>query len=189
MFRLPLVLLFAAMLLSGFADTAERACEQSESTVTQSPSGRLAASVQHQVCETAAGGAAAAVTVFVGESAVPLQGARVAAIAVPRSREEWPRVVWRTDSSLEVWVPNLAQVLETVPSRGDVSITLKYCADDPEARARVAQYQTDLQQWMAAVSRWNELRQRDAAAAGPRPARPEEPRGTSRPCRDSDLRP
>lgn len=189
MFRLPLVLLFAAMLPSGVADTAERACEQSESTVTQSPSGRLAASVQHQVCETAAGGAAAAVTVFVGDAAVPLQGARVAAIAVPRSREEWPRVVWRTESSLEVWVPNLAQVLETAPGRGDVSITLKYCADDPDARARVAQYQTDLQQWMAAVSRWNELRQRDAVAAGPRPARPEEPRATSRPCRDSDLRP
>src|SRR5687768_7413911 len=100
------------------------------STILPSPNGNLAASVQHQVCETAAGGVASAVTVFVGAAAAPLQGTR-----------------------------------------------------------RVAQRETDLQSWMAGVSRWNELRQRDLEKAGPRPARPEEPRATPRPCRDSDISP
>ena len=108
------ILLLAALLVPALAGAAERTCEQSESTVSAAPGGALAASVQHQVCETASGGVAAAVTVFVGESAAPLKGTRVAAIAVPRSREEWPRVVWRIVSALEVWVPNLAQVLETL---------------------------------------------------------------------------
>jgi hypothetical protein len=185
----PSLLLIVATLYLPVAGAAERVCEQSESTVSPSPSGSLAASVQHQVCETATGGVAAAVTVFVGAAAAPLQGARVAAIAVPRSRAEWPRVAWRGDSLLEVWVPNLAQVLDAATQHGDLSIALKYCGDDPEARARVAQHQTDLQIWMAAVSRWNELRQRDPEKAGSRPVRPEEPRSTPRPCRDSDISP
>lgn len=184
------VRLFAILLLAIAlpAWSAERVCEQSESTVSAAPAGGLAASVQHQVCETSGGGVAAAVTVFVGEAAAPLNGKRVAAFAVPRSREEWPRVVWRNEKSLEVWVPNLAQVLDVAAAAGDVSVTLRYCGDDPDARARVAQYQLDLQQWMADVTRWNELRQGDAGAAGPRPARPQEPKATSRPCRDQDLR-
>ncbi len=182
------ILLFATLLAPALAGAAGRTCEQSASTVSTSPAGGLAASVQHQVCETAGGGVAAAVTVFVGEAAAPLEGTRVAAIAVPRAREEWPRVVWRGEAALEVWVPNLAQVLETLPAAGDVAVTLKYCGDDPDARARVAQHKQDLQQWMAAVTRWNELRQVDAAAAGPRPPRPVEPKVANRPCRDSDLR-
>lgn len=183
--RLAAILLLTAALP---AWSAERVCEQSESSVSAAPAGRRVASVQHQVCETSGGGVAAAVTVFVGEPGAPLDGTRVAAIAVPRSRDEWPRMVWRSESALEVWVPNLAQVLEAAASAGEVSVALRYCGDDPGARARVAQYQSDLQQWMAAVTRWNELRQSDAAAAGERPARPREPRETSRPCRDSDLR-
>lgn len=183
--RLAAILLLTAALP---AWSAERVCEQSESTVSAAPGGKLVASVQHQVCETSGGGVAAAVTVFVGEPAAPLNGTRVAAIAVPGSREQWPRVVWRSDSVLEVWVPNLAQVLQTAAAAGDVSVALRYCGDDPGARASVAQYQAELQRWMAAVTRWNELRQGDAAAAGERPARPREPKVTSRPCRDSDLR-
>ena len=187
--RAPILLLLAGVLAPTLAWSAERVCEQSGSTVSPAPAGKLAASVQHQVCETSGGGVAAAVTVFVGEAAAPLKGSRVAAIAVPRTREEWPRVVWRSERALEVWVPNFAQVLETVAAAGEVSVTLRYCGDDPQARARVAQYQLDLQQWMSAVTRWNELRQRDAAAAGPRPPRPDEPKVMNRPCRESDLRP
>ncbi|HWL62539.1 MAG TPA: hypothetical protein VNQ32_07070 [Steroidobacteraceae bacterium] len=183
--RLAAILLLTATLP---AWSAERVCEQSESSVSIAPAGKLVASVQHQVCETSGGGVAAAVTVFVGAPAAPLNGTRVAAIAVPGSRDEWPRVVWRSDSALEVWVPNLAQVLETAAAAGDVSVALRYCGDDPEARASVAQYQVDLQQWMAAVTRWNELRQSDPDAAGQRPARPVEPKVTRRPCRDAELR-
>jgi hypothetical protein len=170
----------------GTALAAERACDQSEQALTPSPGGRWEASVQHQVCETAGGGVAAAVTVYVGAPGAALQGERVAAIAVPRTREEWPRVVWRGESSLEVWVPNFAQVLATGSPR-DLAVTLRYCADDPEARELVARHQLDLQEWMKAVSRWNELRKSNPDTAGARPVRPSEPKVDRRACRDSDI--
>lgn len=171
------------------AAAAERVCEQSESTVVASPDGSRAASVQHQVCETNAGGVAAAVTVFVGAAAAPLNGERVLATAVPPSREQWPRAIWRGESRLELWVPNLANVLEVKPAAGEVQVVLRYCGDDPEQRARVARYPEQLQQWMDAVSRWAELRKQDPEKAGPRPVRPAEPRETARACRDSDISP
>lgn len=177
-----------ALALVPAAQCAERVCEQSESVVTPSPGGQREASVQHQVCETAAGGVAAAVTVFVGRPGAALQGARVLATAVPRSREEWPRVRWRDDAALEVWVPNLAKVIQPATGHDGVEVTLHYCGDDPEARASVARHEVDMQEWMQAVSRWNEQRKGDPEGAGPRPQRPEEPRPLNRPCRDSDLR-
>lgn len=182
-FLLPIIL---ACVPAGAAFAAEAICEQSESTISRSPDGRLAASVQHQVCATN-GGAAAAVTVFIGEAATPLQGSRVVSIAVPRSRSEWPKAVWRGNAALEVWVPNLAKALETSPAYKDVSVKLKYCGDDPALRARIAQNQVDLQQWMAAVTRWNELRKADPQGAGPRPERPVAPDATPRACDDSDI--
>lgn len=171
----------------GIATAAERACEQSEQALTPSPAGRWEASVQHQVCETEAGGVAAAVTVFVGAPGAALQGNRVAAIAVPRTREEWPRVIWRGETKLEIWVPNFAQVLDSADAYRDVTVALRYCADDPDARALVARHQLDLQEWMKAVSRWNELRKSDPGAAGARPARPAEPRVERGACRDADI--
>lgn len=180
-------LLLSLGMSSGAVTAAERACDQSESTVVPSPGGSLAASVQHQVCDTASGGVSAAITVFVGSAAEPLRGERVVSVAVPRSRDEWPRAVWRGEHALEVWVPNLANVLESKSQHGEVAVALKYCADDPQARARVAQHAVDLQQWMEAVSRWAELRRSDPEGAGLRPPRPEEPRVLVRACTDADI--
>jgi hypothetical protein len=180
--------LLALALPPGLAVAADRACDQSDPAVTSSPDGRWAASVQHQVCETDAGGAAAAITVFIGEPGAALQGGRVLATAVPRSHAEWPRVVWRSESQLEVWVPNLAQILEASTGYRGVAVTLKYCRDDPDARARVAQHQVDMQRWMEAVTRWVEVRDSDPQAAGPRPQRPEEPLTQPRPCSDADIK-
>jgi hypothetical protein len=185
--RTILCILLIGVTGSGAGAAAEPVCEQSEATITSAPGGRLEASVLHRVCETSTGGAAAAVTVYVGASGAALQGERVVAIAVPRSRDEWPRAVWRGDSLLEVWVPNLAQVLEVRPAFRDVQVRLKYCADDPEERERIARHKTDLQEWMAAVTRWNEARKSDPANAGSRPPRPEEPRLAPRACRDADI--
>ncbi len=187
--RLLISLLPALAMSPGFATAAERVCEQSEATVTPAPNGRLAASVQHQVCATESGGVAAAVTVFIGDAAAPQQGSRMVMIAVPRSRDEWPQAIWRGNSSLEVWVPNLAKVLEANSAYKDVAVTLKYCADDPGQRARVAQHQADIQLWMAAVTRWSELRKADPEGAGPRPPRPAEPDATPRACSKSDIPP
>jgi hypothetical protein len=125
--------------------------------------------------------------VFVGDAAAPLQGTRVVAIAVPRTRDEWPKVVWRSESALEVWVPNLAQVLETRPAPAGLTMALKYCGDDPAARAAVAQYDRDLQAWKDATTRWAQARRKDAAAAGERPVRPEEPRVVRRACSDAEI--
>lgn len=188
---MKLLVLFPMAVLAAVAGkvahAAERACDQSESTVVVSPDGRQAASVQHQVCATAAGGVAAAITVFVGDAAAPLAGGRVLSIAVPPTRAEWPRAVWVDARALEVWVPNFAKVLETKAASGGVSVTLRYCADDPVARERVARHETDLQQWMQAVSRWAEQRRADPEGAGPRPPRPEEPRVINRPCTDAEI--
>jgi hypothetical protein len=175
------------LVVAGSVAAAELPCEQSESTVVVAPKGRWASSVQHQVCDTGRGVAAAAVTVFVGAPAAPMQGARVVSIAVPRTRDEWPKAVWRSESTLEVWVPNLAQVLETKPAPAGVTLTLKYCGDDPAARAAVAQYDKDLQAWKEATTRWAEARRKDAAAAGERPVRPEEPRVIRRACSDAEI--
>ena len=185
----PLILLFLSAAAPSGALAADRACDQSESIVTVAPGGSLAASVQHQVCETAAGGVAAAITVFVGEAASPLDGDRVVAVQVPRTRDEWPQAVWRSQSLLEVWVPNLAKVLESTDTYQGVSVHLKYCGDDPAARARVVQHEADMQQWMQDVSRWAQARKDDPQGAGPRPVRPEEPREASRPCSDAEIRP
>lgn len=169
--------------------SAEPVCEQSESTVTASPKGQRAASVQHQVCETAAGGVAAAITVYVGEAGAPLKGERVVSVAVPRSRDEWPIARWRGEDQLDVWVPNLANVLDSRPAAGDVKVALRYCADDPAERQRVAQYEVDLQRWREATSRWAEKRRSDPQGAGERPPRPAEPRVAVRACTDADLAP
>lgn len=162
-------------------------CEQSEAVITPAPEGQLEASVLHRVCATA-NGAAAAVSVYVGPAgAAQAEGERIAAVAVPRSRDQWPRAVWRSETLLEVWVPNLAHVLEVRPAWREVQVQLKYCGDDPAERAAVAQYQVDLKEWMAAVTRWNEARFLDPDKAGPRPVRPSEPDARPRACRDVDI--
>lgn len=183
---LQILIALAACGGTALADGAERVCEQSESTVTPSPGGSHAASVQHQVCDTGAG-VSAAITVYVGEAAAPLKGGRVVSVAVPRARGEWPIARWRDERSLEVWVPNLAKVLETQSAYGDVAVTLKYCDDDPEARQRVAQHEVDMQRWMEAVTQWAERRRQDPDAAGPRPERPTEPRARVRACTDEEV--
>lgn len=180
-------LLTAFCLWPLLSPAADRVCDQSDPNVTRSASGSWEASVQHQVCETASGRAAAAVTVFVGKPGSALEGRRVVAIAVPRTREEWPVAVWRDDARLEVWVPNFANVLESTLDAPGVNVTLRYCRDDSEARARVARYQDELAQWMAAVTQWSQLRKSDPQAAGTRPARPQEPKAPSQPCTVADI--
>jgi hypothetical protein len=182
------LIVFLAMLSVQFYSNAaeEQICDGSESIVTRSQSGNWVASVQEQVCTTDKG-ASAAITVIVASKDSPYEGIRVVSTAVPRSRDEWPRVVWRTETTLEVWVPNFSQVLEVKPAFRDVVVTLKYCADDPEARARVAKYQVDVKRWQEEVTRWAKLRKVDPDAAGQRPTRPEEPRAVSQPCQAGDI--
>lgn len=183
-----LIALLLAAALPLHCGAAERVCDQSDSEVVAAPGGKVAASVQHQVC-SAGDAAGAAITVYVGPAPSPLEGERVVATAVPRSKEEWPRAVWRGDSLLEVWVPNFAQVLEAKPSAGPVTVKLAYCGDDPQARERVARHAEDIRRWQREVTAWAQRRKADPEAAGPRPARPEEPRVARRPCQPGDIPP
>jgi len=158
-------------------------CDQSESKRTPSPDGRWVASVQEEVCATAQG-AAAGITVILSAAADATQARRVFQMAVPRSREDWPRVRWDSPTSLHLRVPNLAEVNPPVPEYAGIHVALEYCGDNPEDRARVAAYKAAFKQWQADVSAWAQKRKQDAAGAGPRPERPEEPRVPQGRCTD-----
>ena len=178
--------ILALLCLAPHGRAAEQVCDGSEPMATPSPKGGWTASVQERVCSTDRG-AAAAVMVTVAQKDAPTAGERVVSIAVPRSRDEWPRVVWRSETSLEVWVPNFAHVLEVKPAFRDVTVALKYCADDPDARASVAQHQVDVKRWQETVTRWAALRKTDPEGVGPRPPRPVEPSVARRPCQAGDI--
>lgn len=171
--------------LLAWAGTARAAddCDRSESKRTPSPDGRWVASVQEEVCATGAT-AAAGITVIVSAATDPSQGKRVFQMAVPRSRDDWPRVRWESPTSLHLRVPNLAEVSPPQPEYAGIRIALEYCGDNPDDRARVAAYKTAVKQWQADVSAWAQKRKQDPEAAGPRPARPEEPRVPPGRCTD-----
>jgi hypothetical protein len=182
------VVVLMALQLPTHAAAPEPVCDGSESKLTASPDKRFTASVQEQVCSASSGrGAVAGITVILLPADAPQQTGRVAMTAVPRSHDEWPRVVWRSATALEVWVPNLAHVVEVKPGFRDVTVTLKYCGDNPEDRARVAQYQTDFERWKKDTTAWVERRKADPEQAGARPVRPEEPRLPRGVCTAADL--
>lgn len=192
--RIPLLLAPACLLVALLplqASSAERVCDKSESKLYPGPGGRWTVSVQEEVCSTDKGGAAAGITVAVGPPADPLSGGRVVITAVPRSRDhgEWPRPVWRDAKTLEVFVPNMANVLEVKPAYEGIDVKLTYCKDRPEDRALVADYQTAFKQWMRDTTAWVERRKQDAASAGARPTRPQEPRVPVGRCDAADLPP
>jgi hypothetical protein len=159
-------------------------CDRSESRLTPSPDGQWVASVQEEVC-AGARGAAAGITVVIRSSSDESRAQRVFVTAVPRSRDDWPRVAWEGNALLRIRVPNLAEISDG-PRDGfaGIRIELSYCGDAPEDRAKVAQYKVDVKQWQRDVSAWALRRKQDAATAGPRPPRPEEPRLPPGRCTD-----
>jgi hypothetical protein len=177
-----------AMLAAPTAPTAllaaESVCEHSESRSTPSPDGRWVANVQEEACVTASGGTAAGITVVLVDAQNADRRKRVFVMPVPRSREDWPRVRWLAADAVELRVANLAEVSPPEPTWEGLRITLAYCNDNPHDRARLAAYRQAVQQWQKDVTAWAQLRKQDAAAAGPRPPRPEEPRLSPGRCID-----
>jgi len=149
-------------------------CDHSGAKTTPSPDGHWVAIVQEEVCATDKG-AAAGVNVDLAPADDPSHKRRVFSMAVPRSRDEWPRIIWRSATSMEVWVPNLAEVGAQVAEPEGVHIDLKYCGDNPQERAQRAQYQAALKQWMKDTTAWVQQKKADPNATAPRPKRPEEP--------------
>ena len=176
----PLLLVLLAPLAHGADETV---CDRSKSITTPSPDGAWTASVQEEACATATG-AAAGITVELHAGKDDGHAQRVFTSAVPRSRDDWPRVRWLSANALEIRVPNLAEVAPPRAEYQGIRITLAYCGDNPEDRARLAAYKEGVKQWQKDVGAWVKRRNEDAAAAGPRPPRPEEPKLPPGRCTD-----
>jgi hypothetical protein len=181
--RLALLPLLIALLPPLAQGAEETVCDRSNSLTTPSPDGRWTASVQEVACATPTG-AAAGITVELHSSEDASLAPRVFTMPVPSSREDWPRVRWLSAAAIEIRVPNLAEVAPPAPQFQGIAISLAYCGDNPEDRARVAAYKDAIKQWQKVVSAWVKRRKEDEAAAGPRPPRPEEPRVARGRCTD-----
>lgn len=167
---------------AGFA--AEQVCDRSGSKTTPSPDGAWVANVQEEVCATPTG-ARAGITVVLTSATDPERLKRVFIMAVPRSRDDWPRIRWPTASAMEVRVPNLAESVNLLEARfEDVTVSMTYCQDDPAARAARDGHREAVLAWQKAVTAWVAKRKVDADGAGPRPPRPEEPRLAPGRCLD-----
>jgi hypothetical protein len=180
--RLHSMLLLIA-LMPAAATAAERICDQSETKATPAPGGEWVANVQHQVCDTG-NGAAAAITVIIASLKDPAKSKLVFMMPVPRSRDDWPRVRWISASAVELRVANLSEAPEAEPLYEGIRISRVFCNDNPADRAAVVAYKDAIQQWQKVVTAWNDKRKQDPEAAGARPPRPEEPRLSPGQCTD-----
>jgi len=180
---LAVIPLLALAIGPAVSHAAENFCDRSGSTPTPSPDGQWVANVQEEVCATS-NGAAAGVTVIVSSLKDPTRSKRVFIMTVPRSREDWPRIRWQGPAAMEIRVPNLSEATAPAPEFEGIQITLAYCGDNPQDRERLASYKVAVKQWQKDVSAWAQLRKQDAATAGPRPSRPEEPRLAAGHCVD-----
>ncbi len=180
--RIATLLLLVLMLAPVCGWAAEVAdCEHSGTKSVPSPDGRWIATVQEDVCATGTG-TAAGVDVDLTLSGDSTHRRRVFSMRVPRTRDEWPRVLWKSPTVMEIWVPNLAEIGMQVPELEGVRIDLKYCGDNPEERAQRDAYRIALEQWMKDTTAWVEQRKRDPDFKAPRPRRPEEPALSATTC-------
>ncbi len=180
---ITLLVLCVAPSLPTRVAAAETLCDRSETKATPSPDGKWVANVQEEVCATATG-AAAGITVVIASATDAAHGKRVFIMPVPRSREDWPRIRWDSPTAMEVRVANLSEAGPPEPEYEGIRISLSYCNDNPEDRARLADWKAAVKQWQKDVTAWAGKRKQDAAGAGARPPRPEEPRLSPGRCTD-----
>ncbi len=139
--------------------------------------------MQEEVCDVGTG-AAAGITVVIASAKDPAHSRRVFMMPVPRSRDDWPRVRWLGADAVELRVANLSEAPAPEPLYEGVRISLAYCGDNPDDRARVAAYKAAVLQWQKDVTAWAAKRKQNADAAGARPDRPEEPSLSPGRCTD-----
>ena len=172
-----LLLTLAVVPLAGWAAD----CEHSDEKTYASPDGKWVATVQEEVCAVGTG-TAAGVMVDLAPAADASHATRVLNIRVPRSRDLWPRVIWKAPTVMELWVPNRAEIMAQASSANGVQIQLEYCGDNPAERAQVVEYQAALKQWMKDTTEWAQKRKQDPTFNEPRPKRPVEPSYSSDSC-------
>ena len=182
--RVPAILFLAliGVPVAGWAAEAQaHDCEHSGEKSFQSPDGRWVATVQEEVCAVGAS-TAAGVMVDLALAADASHAKRVFNMRVPRSRDLWPRVIWKGSAAMELWAPNRADIAAHVSEFDGVQIQLKYCGDNPAERAQVAEYQAAFKKWMQDTTQWAQKKKQDPSFSEPRPRRPEEPRYSSDSC-------
>jgi hypothetical protein len=180
--RIATAVLMAAWLAPAAAIAQEATdCDHSAAKTYASPDGRWVASVQEEVCAVG-NRAAAAVNVDVSPASDPKHAGRVFSMAVPRSRDQWPRIIWKGPNAMELWAPNRAHIVKQLPAFEDIQIELKYCGDNPAERAQVVEYQAAFKKWMQDTTAWVEKRKSNPEDPTPRPRRPVEPNYSSDSC-------
>jgi hypothetical protein len=179
MIRLASILVLLLPMAAWAAESHD--CEHSGEKKFESPDGRWVATVQEEVCAVGER-AAAGVMVDLALAADASHAKRVFNMRVPRSRDLWPRVIWKSPAAMEIWAPNRAEIMAQTSQFDGVQIQLQYCGDNPAERAQVAQYQMAFKQWMKDTTEWVEKRKQDPNFAEPRPKRPVEPTYSSDSC-------
>jgi hypothetical protein len=168
--RLAMALLLALVPAAGWAVDCEHSGEKSYA----SPDGKWTATVQEEVCAVGTG-TAAGVMVDLALASDASHAKRVFNMRVPRSRDLWPRVIWKSPTLMEIWAPNRAEIMAQQSGFEGVQIQLKYCGDNPAERAQVGEYQAALKQWMKDTTEWVQKKKQDPGFSEPRPKRPVEP--------------
>ena len=177
--RLLSVLLALSPVAGWAADT--RDCEHAGERKVESPDGRWVATVQEEVCAIGTG-TGAGIMVDLALASDASHAKRVFNMRVPRSRDLWPRVIWKGPTTMELWAPNRAEIMAQEAQFEGVQIQLRYCGDNPAERAQVVEYQAALKQWMKDTTEWAQKRKQDPAFNEPRPKRPVEPSYSSDSC-------
>ena len=172
-----LILTLAVAPMAGWAADCEHSGEKSYA----SPDGKWVATVQEEVCAVGTG-TAAGVMVDLAPADNDSHVTRVFNMRVPRSRDLWPRVIWKGPTVMELWAPNRAEIMAQSSSFEGVQVQLKYCGDNPAERAQVGEYQAALKQWMKDTTEWAQKKKQDPGFSEPRPKRPEEPRYSDDSC-------
>jgi hypothetical protein len=163
------------------AEAQAHDCEHSGEKSFPSPDGRWIATVEEQVC-VAGTGTAAGVVVDLALAADARHAKRIFNMRVPRSRDYWPRVVWKAPTAMELWAPNRAEIAVQESQFDGVQIQLRYCGDNPAERAQVAEYQAAFKKWMQDTTAWVQKKKQDPGFSEPRPKRPDEPRYSDDSC-------
>ena len=177
MTRLALTLLLALVPAACWAAECEHSGEKSYA----SPDGKWTATVQEEVCAVGTG-TAAGVMVDLALTSDATHAKRVFNMRVPRSRDQWPRVIWKSPTVMELWAPNRADIMAQESGFDGVQIQLRYCGDNPAERAQVGEYQAALKQWMKDTTEWAQKKKQDPSFNEPRPKRPVEPTYSSDSC-------
>lgn len=176
-----LVLTLSLAPVAAWAADPQHECEHAGTKTYESPDKRWVATVQEEVCAIGTH-TGAVIMVDLALAADAAHAKRVFNMRVPRSRDLWPRVIWKGPATMEIWAPNRADILARESQFDGVRIELQYCGDNPAERAQMAEYQAAFKQWMKDTTEWAQKRKQDPAFSEPRPKRPVEPRYSSDSC-------